>query len=47
MHGDVYETADEMAMVHQLELWSDIVINVEPLATGHHCDVHGQVIHFC
>lgn len=43
-HQDVYETADDIAMVHQLEHWSDIVINVEPLATGQASDVHGQVM---
>jgi hypothetical protein len=43
VHEDVYGTADEKAIVDQLELWADIVINVEPLATGQHRDVHGQV----
>ncbi|MCO5577854.1 hypothetical protein L7F22_031689 [Adiantum nelumboides] len=43
-HRDVYEDTEETLMAYQLEYMSDTVIDVEPLATGHATDVHGQMI---
>lgn len=43
-HQDVFQSSEEIVMANQLEYWSDIVINVISLATGHASDVHGQII---
>ncbi|KAL6586516.1 hypothetical protein OROMI_001504 [Orobanche minor] len=43
-HADVYSTTDVPKVLLQLEYLADVVINVEPLATGLANDVHGQLI---
>lgn len=42
-HEDVYSTVDQPNLLLQLEYLADLVIKVEPLATGLAKDVHGQV----
>lgn len=43
-HKDVYLSTNEATLILQLEYLADVVIKVEPLATGLATDVHGQVI---
>lgn len=42
-HEDVYSTVDQPNLLLQLEYLADLVIKVEPLATGLAKDVHGQL----
>ncbi|KAL3649768.1 hypothetical protein CASFOL_006171 [Castilleja foliolosa] len=42
-HDDVYSTSDGPNMLLQLEYLADVVMKVEPLATGLATDVHGQL----
>ncbi|KAL1552050.1 elongator complex protein 6 [Salvia divinorum] len=42
-HGDVYSIVDQPNLLLQLEYLADIVIKIEPLATGLAKDVHGQL----
>ncbi|KAL6545278.1 hypothetical protein OROGR_009152 [Orobanche gracilis] len=42
-HADVYSTMDVPKVLLQLEYLADVVISVEPLATGLATDVHGQL----
>lgn len=42
-HDDVYSTVDRRAFPLKLEYLADVVIKVEPLATGLAADVHGQL----
>ncbi|KAH6760347.1 elongator protein 6 [Perilla frutescens var. frutescens] len=42
-HEDVYSTVDQPNLLLQLEYLADLVIKVEPLATGLATDVHGQL----
>ncbi|KAM7499209.1 hypothetical protein LguiA_023623 [Lonicera macranthoides] len=42
-HKDVYLSRNEATLILQLEHLADVVIKVEPLATGLATDVHGQV----
>ncbi|XP_051130838.1 elongator complex protein 6 isoform X2 [Andrographis paniculata] len=41
-HDDVYSTADRSTLLLQMEYLAEVVIKVEPLATGLAKDVHGQ-----
>lgn len=42
-HEDVYSTVNRPTLLLQLEYLADLVIKVEPLATGLASDVHGQL----
>ncbi|KAK4430859.1 Elongator complex protein 6 [Sesamum alatum] len=42
-HDDVYSNEDRPGLLLQLEYLADVVIKVEPLATGLATDVHGQL----
>ncbi|KAK6136303.1 hypothetical protein DH2020_029967 [Rehmannia glutinosa] len=42
-HDDVYSTMDGPNLLLQLEYLADVVMKVEPLATGLATDVHGQL----
>ncbi|GFP89740.1 elongator complex protein 6 [Phtheirospermum japonicum] len=42
-HDDVYSTTDGLNLLLQLEYLADVVMKVEPLATGLATDVHGQL----
>ncbi|EPS69923.1 hypothetical protein M569_04844 [Genlisea aurea] len=43
IHGDVYSSMDQPSLLLQLEYMADVVVKVEPLATGLAADVHGQL----
>lgn len=42
-HEDIYSCVEGPTPLLQLEYLADLIIRVEPLATGLAADVHGQV----
>ncbi|XAR56118.1 hypothetical protein NMG60_11036456 [Bertholletia excelsa] len=42
-HEDIYSTTDRSTLIVQVEYLAEIIIKVEPLATGLATDVHGQL----